>query len=485
MGTITSSYFAYGSTCDENIDDKNNLNKNEILEKEMAQEEENKQLNKQKRPLQKNVLPLLGNGKFDVGCADIMILPGEECCSSNNKEEEEKCGGIFARIYYPSEAQSSDKYTIERLNEFIQWKPDDKVIEGLAAYKGMSPWKLNLVLDWILGDKRIQASWQVPLAKSEEQFPVVVFSHGISGTRHLYSINCSSLASHGYVVAALDHRDGSSCYTYELNKDSSTGELIRKDIEMKKLPHEEQEYESRIAQVEQRTLETIQMLKLFNKLNKGLRNSNIEIVYGNEFDWEQFKDRLNINKAISIGHSFGGASALTSCAIEKGFKCCVVMDAWLYPFKCKYYEDITQPVLMLNASKWQWPMNLKRLLHLQQQNEGIGKSMYTLNDIVHQSFSDLGLLTPGRIGKFMGFQGQHDPEYLANIIIQLITTFIEDPINSKEKLKEISKTLNCPVLIEGTDVPREKLDEISFDLAENHSSLIGENEERILHEAGE
>ena len=53
---------------------------------------------------------------------------------------------------------------------------------------------------------RIPARWQVPLAKSEEQFPVVVFSHGISGTRQLYSINCSSLSSHGYVVAALDHR---------------------------------------------------------------------------------------------------------------------------------------------------------------------------------------------------------------------------------------------------------------------------------------
>uniref|UniRef100_A0A915MJM5 1-alkyl-2-acetylglycerophosphocholine esterase n=1 Tax=Meloidogyne javanica TaxID=6303 RepID=A0A915MJM5_MELJA len=413
-----------------------------------------------------------------------MILPGEECCCSSNNDKE-KCEGIFARIYYPSEALSPDKYTIERLNEFMQWKPDEKVIEGLAAYKGMSSWKLNLILDWILGDKRIPARWQVPLAKSEEQFPVVVFSHGISGTRQLYSINCSSLSSHGYVVAALDHRDGSSCYTYELNKDPSTGELIQKHIEMKKLPHEEQEYESRIAQVEHRTLETINMLKLFKKLNEGLRNSNVEIVCGNEFDWEQFKGRLNLDKAISIGHSFGGASALTSCAIEKGFKCCVVMDAWLYPFECKYYEEITQPVLMLNASKWQWPMNLKRLLHLQQQNGGEGKSMYTLTDIVHQSFSDLGLLTPGRIGKFMGFQGQHDPEYLANIIIQLITTFIEDPINSKEKLKEISKTLNCPVLIEGTDVPREKLDEISLDLAENHSSEIGENEERILHESGE
>ncbi|CAK5081273.1 unnamed protein product [Meloidogyne enterolobii] len=299
----------------------------------------------------------------------------------------------------------------------MQWKPDEKVIEGLAAYKGMSSWKLNLILDWILGDKRIPARWQVPLAKSEEQFPVVVFSHGISGTRQLYSINCSSLSSHGYVVAALDHRDGSSCYTYELNKDPFTGELIQKHIEMKKLPHEEQEYESRIAQVEQRTLETINMLKLFKKLNEGLRNSNVEIVCGNEFDWEQFKGRLNLDKAISIGHSFGGASALTSCAVEKGFKCCVVMDAWLYPFDCKYYEEITQPVLMLNASKWQWPMNLKRLLYLQQQNGGEGKSMYTLTDIVHQSFSGFLKLLLGFSLGFLGGKKVRGWLFLGNIRI--------------------------------------------------------------------
>ncbi|KAF7637725.1 hypothetical protein Mgra_00002700 [Meloidogyne graminicola] len=479
MGQLTSSYFAYTCEGNENskcINNNNNNSKNLITNKEEIEKENKKNLNK-------NTFPLLGNGKFNVGCSDIMILPSEECCSNINNEE--KCEGIFARIYYPSEDQNNDKFTPEKLNEYIPWKPDEKVIEGLAAYRGMSPWKLNLIFDWMIGDKRIPVRWQVPIKKSEEQFPVIVFSHGISGTRHLYSINCASLSSHGYVVAALEHRDGSACYTYELNKDKSTGDLIQNPIQLKKLPHKEEEFESRIAQIKHRVKETIQMLNLFNKLNEGLRNSNVEIVFGNEFDWEQFKGRLNVDKAISIGHSFGGASALTSCAVQKAFKCCVVMDAWLYPFESKHYEEITQPVLMLNASKWQWPMNVKRLLHLQEQNGGNDKYMYTLTDIVHQSFSDLGLLYPGRIGRYMGFQGQHDPEYLANIIMQLTIKFIEDPFNSKEKLKELVETLNCPVLIEGTDIPKEKLDEISFDLAENHSSMIGENEERILHEGGE
>ena len=41
-------------------------------------------------------------------------------------------------------------------------------------------------------------------------FPVVVFSHGLFSHFHHYSGICSDLASHGYVVAAVEHRDGSA-----------------------------------------------------------------------------------------------------------------------------------------------------------------------------------------------------------------------------------------------------------------------------------
>lgn len=42
--------------------------------------------------------------------------------------------------------------------------------------------------------------------ESHKKFPVIIFSHGISGTRQFYTIYCASLASYGYVVVALEHR---------------------------------------------------------------------------------------------------------------------------------------------------------------------------------------------------------------------------------------------------------------------------------------
>lgn len=43
------------------------------------------------------------------------------------------------------------------------------------------------------------------------KFPVIVFSHGLGTSFFTYSGVCCDLASHGYVVAALEHKDGSAC----------------------------------------------------------------------------------------------------------------------------------------------------------------------------------------------------------------------------------------------------------------------------------
>ena len=41
---------------------------------------------------------------------------------------------------------------------------------------------------------------------SDAKFPVVIFSHGLTGCRTSYSLVCSEIASHGFVVAAMEHR---------------------------------------------------------------------------------------------------------------------------------------------------------------------------------------------------------------------------------------------------------------------------------------
>ena len=58
------------------------------------------------------------------------------------------------------------------------------------------------------GDEGVdnQSPSQDAVPPSISPFPVIIFSHGLGGCRATYSGTCCDLASHGYVVAAVEHR---------------------------------------------------------------------------------------------------------------------------------------------------------------------------------------------------------------------------------------------------------------------------------------
>jgi hypothetical protein len=50
-----------------------------------------------------------------------------------------------------------------------------------------------------------QALSQVALASDRPTYPILLFSHGLGGVRTQNTFQCQELASHGYIVAAVDH----------------------------------------------------------------------------------------------------------------------------------------------------------------------------------------------------------------------------------------------------------------------------------------
>lgn len=161
-------------------------------------------------------------------------------------------------------------------------------------------------------------------------FPVGVFSHGMAGTRMTYSSYLSELASHGMIIASIEHRDGSAPFTQILkrnqtNEDGERNEnVIEQDrfytkfdeveFEEKKNGEETTIWDMRKSQVNLRKVEMLEAYNLLHQLNQGegdrLAKQSTRPIDNAQAKLSQWKSRLDMDNIWALGHSYGGATSI-------------------------------------------------------------------------------------------------------------------------------------------------------------------------------
>ncbi|RXM27974.1 Platelet-activating factor acetylhydrolase [Acipenser ruthenus] len=251
----------------------------------------------------------------------------------------------------------------------------------------------------------------------------------VADRRSLYSAVCIEIASQGFIVAAVEHRDESASATFyykdqsteQQHQVSSTPEHLQEEwLYYRTLKPGEPEFPLRNQQVQQRANECIGALNLLTDINAGQSVNNVLNLH---FDWSKLRDSMDLCRTAIMGHSFGGATVIQSLCRETKFKCGVALDSWMLPLDDEVYARVTQPILFINSEKFQWLANIMKMKKLDANT--IQRKMITIKGTVHQSFPDFTFLTGTLIGKIFKLKGEIDPNIAIDLCNKASLAFLQ------------------------------------------------------------
>ncbi|CAH2245784.1 Platelet-activating factor acetylhydrolase [Pelobates cultripes] len=345
-----------------------------------------------------------GKGPHTVGCTDLM--------------SDHTIQGTFLRLFYP--CSNSGEY------EDAVWIPKKQYYLGLADTLKLNRTVVNFIFSHYFGSVKCPARLNAPF-KPGEKYPLIIFSHGLGAFRTLYSSICIGLASQGFVVASVEHRDESASATYYLKEKSPSepceencNELEEVWLYNKRPKPGADEFPLRFEQVQTRADECLRALDLMLDINAGKPVTNAT---QSNFDWLLLKDSLDVKSIAAVGHSFGAATAIKALGRDSRFRCGIALDAWMFPLREEIFSAINQPVLFVNSEKFQWVENV--LLMKKMDSTRVERKMITIKGTVHQSFPDFTFLTGNLVGKIFKLKGEIDPYIGMDIIINVTLAFLQ------------------------------------------------------------
>jgi platelet-activating factor acetylhydrolase len=321
-------------------------------------------------PLLSSKLPKY-SGQYAVGTVDIEV-PCKSRASSTvvfkgTDVHPFELETVLFSLYYP--ALKDVKKTRHNHHPWVE-KPLSFTAEGYARFAKCNNFVINRIFQFgvwsLVGSTTIPANVDVPLAHdssgshkedatntaSGPRFPVIVFSHGMASSRTSYTHLCGELASRGYIVVAVEHRDGSGPGSFVMNNGKKrkvfpfTAEQLDPSPDVSAY---------KIMQLAMREAEIEETIRVLHRLNDG---KGTEIYKSNSrkegADLQAWQDRLDMSAMIIAGHSFGATLAMQTLKAGPSESRPFIGAIALDPGKASgpLNEDISVPILIINSESW-------------------------------------------------------------------------------------------------------------------------------------
>ena len=368
-------------------------------------------------------------GKYTVGITQLYFTD-----RSRKKvfpfEEDNAFRKIPVTIFYPAESngnKDSAPYSSPELLEALS-----KMTFGLVS-KNAAKVKTNCYKN-------------VPIAASDDKYPVIIFNHGYGGYMMQSTVLCSDLASSGYIVISVGHPYESSGVKYLDGSVIKMPEIMQKNMKcssfseeckhiIKALKASTKEYYCDRKAMEM----TEQFLKNYQELNDNVKiwvDDSVFVVEQlsalNEGKTESmFKNKLKLNLGIGItGHSYGGATAAQACLSDRRFVAGINIDgATCGDF---LYKDIKKPFMLLGTHLIK---NISRTTYIYNTKDTY---MVIVDDTQHLGYSDgLFILRQGNIINQIGKREKYEfREIITNYHLKFFEKYLLR--NQEIELKNIT-----------------------------------------------
>ncbi|KAJ7490431.1 platelet-activating factor acetylhydrolase, isoform II-domain-containing protein [Mycena galericulata] len=326
--------------------------------------------------------------------------------------------------YYPADPSSNSRKGLDWL-----CRPVSASLRGFSRFTGVPSWLLWPLIRFFGAVLKIPVYPNAPLlhpGDTRKQWPLVIFSHGLCGTRTAYSQLCSEIAASGRVVLAVEHRDGTApACTLRPGRPDERTVLYYRDADIVLPPDATPApriLPLRADQLEFRQHEVYRIYAAFRDLVRD--GTTLAAVDGTPVDFASWAPParpalVNCDDVALIGHSFGGCTALSlvSTPPPSSFppipiSKVLLYDPWLEPLPLPGPTPIMtsisertladaddkreahrEELLVINSQVFSlWKDHFTRLAGVVDAWEPQGRRLLTLVGSQHASFSDFPLL---------------------------------------------------------------------------------------------
>lgn len=228
-----------------------------------------------------------------------------------------------------------------------------------------------------LGLARSHSYLDAPLAKTDQPFPVLIFSHGWTGYRTQNTYQMEELASHGYVVFAPDHTYGAGVTVFP------DGRIALNNPNLLPSNVSQETYDQAARKLGEAWVGDLRfVLDQVEALNAHRIHS-------------PFPGRLDLSRIGVFGHSTGGGAAVETCWVDPRCKAGLSEDAWLIPYSREMVsQGFAKPWMLLQSEKWTAARNPKLVKELYGHLHQNDRYQLTIAGTQHYDFTDVSLFTP-------------------------------------------------------------------------------------------